>query len=95
MIDWWGALRNSVWILGLAVGLAAWSYARWWAHEHRVRLRQVLSMPVFLVPFSAGMALFSLGLALCGRRWWEIAAWGVLAVLFGLRGVYAWRADRR
>ena len=88
MIDWWGLFRNSIWVLGLAVGLAAWSYARWWAHEHHVRLRQVLNMPLFVVPFSAGMALFSLGLALCGRRWWEIAAWSILTVLFISQGVY-------
>lgn len=95
MIDWWSAFRNGVWIVGLSVGLAAWSYARWWAHEHGVRFRHTLAEPLFLVPFSAGMALFSLGLALCGRRWWETAAWGVLTVLFGLHGMYSRRAGRR
>lgn len=95
MIHWWGIFRNGFWVLGLAVGLAAWSYARWWSHEHGVRFRQMLNLRLFVVPFSAGMVLFSLGLALCGRRWWESAAWGVLTVLFGLQGVYSWRAGRR
>ncbi len=95
MISWWGLFRNALWIVGLAVGLAAWSYARWWAQQNRVRLRQVINMPLFVVPFSAGLALFSLGLALSGRRWWEIAAWAVLTVLCVGQGVYSWLTDRR
>lgn len=95
MISWWGLFRNALWILGLAVGLAAWSYARWWAHQNRVRLRLVINMPLFVVPFSAGLALFSLGLALSGRHWWETAAWAMLAVLSVGQAVYSWLTGRR
>jgi hypothetical protein len=95
MIDLWGVVRNGLWILGLAVVLAAWSIARWWALKHAVKLRQVLSRPFFLVPFSAGVALFCLGLALSGQRWWETTIWAVLTVLFVLLGVSSWLGGRR
>jgi len=95
MIDWWGVFRNTLWIVGLSIGLAAWSYAAWWAHAHHFRLRQALRMPLFIIPFSMGMALFSLGLALCGRKWWEVSVWGVLSILFGVQGAYTWHASHR
>ena len=95
MIDGWGLFRNALWIVGLAIGLATWSTARWWAHQQGLRPRQVLNRPLFVVPFCAGMALFSLGLALGSRRWWETAAWAVLTVLFVLQGAYSWLTGRR
>ncbi|MDH7485541.1 MAG: hypothetical protein QHJ81_04610 [Anaerolineae bacterium] len=95
MIDGWGLIRNALWIVGLAIGLAAWSIARWRAHQQGLPPRQMLSMPPFIVPFCAGMALFSLGLALGSRRWWETAAWAVLTVLFILQGAYSQFASRR
>lgn len=95
MIDGWGLFRNALWIVGLAIGLAAWSIARWRALRQGIRTRQVLSNSFFVVPFCAGMALFGLGLALGSRRWWETAAWAVLAVLFVWQGVHSWLAGRR
>ena len=90
MIDVWGVLHSALWILGLAIGLATWSYARWWAIRHEVRLRETVNMPKFVVPFCAGLALFSLGLALSGRRWWESAAWACLVLLSAAQGTYSW-----
>jgi len=95
MIDGWGLLRHALWIVGLAIGLAAWSIARWRAHQQGVRTCQVLGNSLFVVPFCAGMALFSLGLTLGSRRGWETAAWAVLTVLFVLQGAHSWRASRQ
>ena len=90
MIDVWGVLGGALWILGLAIGLATWSYARWWAIRHGVRPRQTVDMPAFVVPFCAGLALFSMGLALGGRRWWETAAWALLALLSTAQATCSW-----
>jgi hypothetical protein len=87
--------RGALWITGLAVALAAFSYVEWWQTRHGRRLRHALSTPRFLTPFSLGMALFSAGLALSSRRWWEIGAWAVLAVLFLLQAWAYWRAGAR
>ena len=95
MIDWWALLRNSLWILGLAGGVASWSYARWWAIERGLRFRQVVGEPLFIIPFSAAMALFSLGMAFCSRHWWETAIWAALTVLLLMRGVYSWLGSRQ
>lgn len=97
MIDWYGVFRNALWVVGLAVALAAFSYTEWWRHLQTPRqsLRQALSGPGFQVTFSLGMVLFCTGLALSSKRWWEIAAWAVLGVLFAWQGINAWRALRR
>lgn len=97
MIDWYGVFRNALWILGLAVAFAAFSYTDWWRGQQRPRLslRQALSLPNFQAPFSLGMVLFCLGLALSSRRWWEIAVWAVLGVLFAWQAGASWLLLRR
>ena len=42
MIDVRFVIAHSLWILGAAVGLAAFSYYYWWAGIQRVPLRQTL-----------------------------------------------------
>jgi hypothetical protein len=90
MIDLWDVGRAALWILGLAIVLATWSYARWWAIKHGVRIRHTLKMPAFAVPFCAGLALLCLGLALSGHRWWETGAWAFLALVSAAQGTYTW-----
>lgn len=82
MIDWAMVGRGALWITGLAVALAAFSYVNWWRSCRRWRLRRALNTPRFLAPFSLGMFLFSIGLALSSQRGGEIGAWAVLAILF-------------
>lgn len=96
MIDWYGVFRNALWILGLAVAFAAFSYTDWWRGRQQPKwsLRQALGAPNFQAPFSLGMLLFSAGLALSSDRWWEIAAWAVLGLLFAWQAVAAWLAMR-
>lgn len=97
MIDWYGVFRNALWVLGLAVAFAAFSYTDWWRgrQQPKLSLRQALGAPNFQAPFSLGMVLFAAGLALSGDRWWEIAAWAILGVLFAWQAVMAWLAMRR
>jgi hypothetical protein len=45
LIDWLNLLSNSLWILGLAVGLAVIGMARWEAQAGLQKMRQVLAKP--------------------------------------------------
>ncbi len=95
MIDWFAVGRGALWITGLAIALAAFSYIEWWRALHRWTLRRALDTPRFLCPFSLGMALFSTGLALSARRWWEILIEGLLACLFLAQSWGYWRMGVR
>jgi hypothetical protein len=96
MIDWYGVFRNALWIAGLAVILAAVSYADWRRgfQSPKGRMRAALGRPGFLAAFSIGMVLFCTGLALSSNAWWEIAAWALLGLLFAWQGVVAWWRSR-
>lgn len=82
MIDWTNLGFNALWIVGLAIILAAVSYHAWLAGEASQRLRDALSLPSWKVPVSAGALLacvgFGLGLA---ERPWERVVWTVLSLV--------------
>jgi hypothetical protein len=79
-IDWLALARGALWILGLSIILAAWSYATWWASVHRVPWRRAVAMPMFTVPAFAGLALFSASLAWGLDRLWMRVLWAVIGV---------------
>jgi hypothetical protein len=83
-IDWFGVFYNALWILGLAVALAAVSYADWRRRlsQPRLTLRQALSQPAFQAAWSLGLLLFCAGLALSRGPWWQTVAWAALALAF-------------
>lgn len=91
MIDVWGVVANSLWILGLAVLLAALSWANWAASVKKVRFRTALTRPGVQRALNLGLFLFCAGLAATGRAWWERVLWGLLAVAWV---VQAWLAGR-
>lgn len=97
MIDWYGVLRNALWIVGLATALAAFSYTDWQRslQTPKPSLRQALGSAGFQAAFSLGMVLFCAGLALGSDRVWEIVAWAVLGLLFAWQGISAWLTLRR
>ncbi|MEA3336850.1 MAG: hypothetical protein U9R25_13130 [Chloroflexota bacterium] len=97
MIDWYSVLTNGLWILGLAVILAAFSYTDWrrGLNSPKTSLRQALASSRFLAVFSLGMVLFCAGLALTSGRWWEIAAWALLSVVFAWQGISSWQAWKK
>jgi len=86
MIDWFEVAFSALWIFGLSMILAAFSYHYWLAGETSRRLRDLVARPSWTLPFSAGMVLtcvgFGYGLA---DRWWERTIWTALALS------YAWR----
>jgi len=96
MIDWTGVFRNALWIFGLAVALAAFSYTDWQRARQtpRLSLRQALGQPGFQAAFSLGLGLFCAGLALSSQRWWETAAWAMLSLLFAWQMLASLRAQR-
>lgn len=95
LIDWPGVARNALWILGLSIVLAAWSYASWWASMRRIKMRHALGLPLFQTPFAVGLILFCASLAWSSARWWERGLWIVLGVAFVWQAVTGWRAAAR
>ncbi len=88
-----GIAANFLWIIGLALILAAASHACYRARLAGGSMRRSLGGLTFTRDASWGLMLFALGLSLAGaRRWWESLLWLGLAVAFG---VQAWQAQRR
>ncbi len=86
MINWLHLLYNLLWIVGLAIIVAALSYVNWLAGVRRERLRTLLGQAVFQFPFNVGLTMVSLGLFFLERGRIERIVWGVFALLF------AWQA---
>ena len=99
MIDWYLVATSSLWILGLSIVLAAFSYHHWLAGEKGRRLREQFREPSWKIPFSSGMMLTCLGFGLGeNTRWWERAVWFALLVSFAIEvavSCYAMRGSRR
>jgi len=91
MIDVWGVLANSLWVLGLSTVLAVLSWAHWAASREEARFRVVLGWAGHQMALDLGLALFCSGLAATSRRWWERALWGLLAVAWVVQAVLSGR----
>ncbi len=83
MIPWWSVFFNALWILGLAVLLAAFSYHYWLAQLEDRRLIQQLQSPAFRQAFWLGLALVGAGLAGTNDGIWELILW-ILFTLYCL-----------
>ena len=84
MIDWGMVASNSLWILGLSVLLAAFSYHDWLAGKTGQRRRDLFTKRSFLLPCTLGLFLTCAGWGIGQAvRWWEKAIWFVLAATFG------------
>lgn len=96
MIDWVFVVVNALWIVGLSILLAAWSYLDWLAQETRTPRRALFKRPGWTMPANGGMVLVSLGIAANpDLYWWQRAVWAVCLVWFGWRFVLACLAGRR
>lgn len=97
MIDWVALGFNALWMLGLAILLAAFSYHRWLAHEYGRALRDVLSQRSWKLTFTSAMLLVCGGVA--GgivERWWERMIWTALGAAYGYKLVIVLRLpDKR
>jgi len=95
LIDWPAVVRNALWIVGLSIVLAAWSYLSWLAARRGVRVWRAIDWPMFAAPASAGLALFAASLAWGATRAWERILWIFLAAAFLAQMVQALRQARR
>lgn len=80
MVEVWLVIKNGLWILGLAILLAAWSYARYAALEAHVKTRVKLNEPKYALVVDLGLLLFVSGMAATESRWWAIVLWILLGV---------------
>jgi hypothetical protein len=81
MIDWPVVALNAVWVFGLAIILAAFSYHHWLAAETPRDLREALSEPSWKLSLSIGLLLTCVGVGYgVVHRWWERTAWTALAL---------------
>jgi len=95
MIDIWGVVANSLWILGLAVLLATLSWSHWAASTEKARFRAMLGRPRVQRVLDLGFFLFCAGLAATGRAWWERLLWGLLAAVFAVQACLVKREVKR
>ncbi len=86
MIDIGRVAAHALWILGLALILAALSWANWRAASEHTRFREALHRPAVRRALATGLALFAAGLAAAEHRPWATALWGILAVMALLQG---------
>jgi sulfite exporter TauE/SafE len=87
MIDWYLVFTSALWILGLSIVLAAFSYHQWQAGVAGRRLREQLQRRSWTIAWTGGALLVCLGFALSeGSRWWERIAWLLLAASFTWQG---------
>lgn len=83
MVLWWSVLVNSLWVLGLAVLLASFSYHYGLAQQEERWLVQKLQSQAFRQVFWLGLALAGAGLAGTSDRVWELIIW-ILFTLYCL-----------
>lgn len=88
MIDVWGVFSNSLWILGLAVLLAVWSYASYEAGRSKQKMRHKLNELGYALALDAGMVLFIAGMATTEDREWARGLWIVLGLGVIAEGVW-------
>ena len=93
MIDVRFVIAHSLWILGAAVALAAFSYYQWLAGERQMPLRQMLaSARGWKLSIAGAVLLAASGFLLMeGTRWWERGIW---LVVWGGAAFDVWRLRR-
>jgi hypothetical protein len=78
-----------LWIVGLSIVLAAFSYADWLRRMQGETFRDRWRRPAWRVPFHGGLLLVAISVVLMrGSAWWERIAWSALGLFF------AWEALR-
>lgn len=83
MIDWYSVVTNGLWIAGLSVVVASFSYHDWIARETGRRRRDLFTERSWRFPRSSGMCLISVGWGLSqASRRWETLLWLVLGAWF-------------
>ncbi len=94
MTEVWIVVKNGLWILGLAVLLATWSYARYAAYEARVKTRDMLNELKYALVMDLGMLLFVAGMAATESRIWALVLWILIGVAIVVHGYLQIRESR-
>lgn len=81
VINWVSLLFHVVWIIGLAVILATFSYHHWQANQQNRPLREQLRLPGFVRPVWMGVILVTIGLAGTSQTVWEAIVWVILSLV--------------
>jgi hypothetical protein len=84
VINWFSVFINALWIIGLAVLLASFSYHYWLAAEEKRPLKVQLNQPPFQKTLWLGFLLITFGLIGTSQRPWETVIW----TFFALYSVY-------
>jgi len=96
VIDIWGVVFNSLWIFGLAILLAIWSFGRYAAHKSGVRTRDKLREPRYAIGIDVGLLLFIAGMVATEERLWGRLLWGALGIAVLVDGIrYLTRGQSR
>lgn len=95
MINWLGLLANSIWILALALALAAISIVYWKSQHSGEKMREFLRFPEFAFPLRLAVTVFCIGMVASSSSWWKIILWGIFAVLFGWQSVEIFKDWRK
>ena len=95
LIDWRLVGFSALWVLGLSVILAAFSFGDYSAAQEGARTRDVLARPGYLTAFNGGLVLFCVGLLGDAHAWWAQLLWAALAAPFAYQTWAAWRRRER
>jgi hypothetical protein len=83
MNGWYLVAANGLWIAGLSVIVAAFSYHNWIARETGRRRRDLFNEPSWYRPRQLGMCLTCVGWGLSQpTRRWEVVLWLALGMWF-------------
>jgi hypothetical protein len=85
----------SLWIVGLAIVLAALGFADYNRQTAKCGFRQEVGRPAYQVAIDAGLALFCLGQLGAAQPWWQTVLWGLLALAFAAMSAGAVRKLRQ
>lgn len=91
MIDWLLVFYHTIWMLGLALLLTAFSWTHWQTERAGKSLGQGLNEPAYRLASSAALLLLALGLALSVESPWLKIGWVTLLALALGAGIAAWR----
>lgn len=94
LIDWRLVGFSALWLSGLSVLLAAFSFADYLAAQQHVRTRAVLGWPGSQAVINTGFLLFCLGLLGTAHPGWQQMLWAFLAAAFAYLAWSAWRRAR-
>ena len=91
MIDYWQIGSNILWIFGLALLLAAWSFSYYEAHLAKIPVLERLRTPRIDIVITLGLVLICTGLAAIDSRWWARLIW----IFLGIFILISWIIRRR